>query len=438
MDTQQYVDWFRASSPYIHAHRGKTFVIAFGGESIKDGGLVDLLHDVALLSSLGVRLVLVHGARPQIEDRLARINEPGKFSNGLRITTDAALACAQEASGSLRVQIESQLSRGVANSPSSDRRIRVSSGNFVIAKPLGVVEGLDFCHTGEVRRIDSEAIEAQLELGSIVLLSPIGYSGTGESFNLSAEDVAAKTAIALNADKLIYLQEQTGLLDNQGDLICQITPKQAQQALETQTAEPELSGYLKSAIAACRNGVNRAHLIGAKIDGVLLLELFTRDGTGTMITDETYEGIRSAEIEDVGGILELIEPLEAKGVLVRRSREYLEIEIDHFLICERDGMIVGCMGLYPYPDAKIAELACVAIHPDYRNSGRGDALLDQLERNARKLNIQTLFVLTTQTAHWFQERGFKSIELDQLPVKKQQLYNYHRNSKVFAKPLGNR
>jgi amino-acid N-acetyltransferase len=436
IDQHTFVRWFRDSSPYINAFRGRTFVVAFGGEMIAEEQFANLVHDIALLNSLGVRLVLVHGARPQIEQRLNERGVEMQYLNGLRVTDAQALACVKEAAGSVRVEIEALLSMGLANSPMAGADIRVTSGNFVTAQPLGVREGVDYLHTGEVRSIDVEALHRQLADGALVLLSPIGYSPTGEVFNLSAEDVATAAAIQLKADKLLYLVDGDGLQLDDGTLIRELTLKEAESYLEEKSQLPEAIGKsLFSAIFACSNGVTRAHLVNRHVDGSLLLELFTRDGIGTLISGGAFEDMRRATIEDVGGILELIEPLESDGVLVRRERERLEMEIDHFFVVERDGMVIACAALYPFAEENLAELACLAVHQDYRKQGRGDDLLEYIERQTKTLGIDRLFVLTTRTAHWFQERGFNAAALKELPMARQELYNYQRRSKVFIKSL---
>ena len=429
-----FVDWFRSSSPYIHAHRGGTFVIAFGGEAVADDAFPHLIHDIALLQGLGIRLVLVHGARPQIEERLKARGAAMQVVNGLRITDDAALACVKEAAGTVRVEIEALLSMGLANSPMAGARIRVASGNFVTARPIGVREGVDYLHTGTVRRIDAAAIRQRLDDGAIALIPPLGYSPTGEVFNLSAADVAASTAIALGADKLIMMVEDKGLTDARKRLISNLQPQQVEAILKRRQRMPEeFEQQLRAAISACRSGVKRIHLVPRHRDGALLKELFTRDGIGTLVTAEPYEKTRTARIDDVGGILELLEPLEQKGVLVRRSRERLETEIAHFTVVERDGAVIACAAFYPYPKEKMGELACLVVHPEYRDKGLGDALLRHMETLATSQGIEQLFVLTTQTSHWFQERGFRPTRPEALPMRRRNLYNYRRNSRVFIK-----
>ena len=413
-------------------------MVSFGGEAVADALFANLVHDFALLNSLGIRLVLVHGIRPQVEQRLKARGAQLRYENGLRVTDAPALECVKEAAGTVRVEIEALLSMGLANSPMAGARIRVASGNFVIAKPLGVRGGVDFGHTGEVRRIDTDGIRAKLDQGDVVLLSPIGYSPTGEVFNLSAEEVATAVAIALAADKLLLLTEQDCFSTAEGRSLQQLTTAEAAALI---SAEGGLTGevvpHLKAAVTACDRGVERVHLLNRHIDGAILLELFTRDGVGTLVSASPFEEIRPATIADVGGILDLIKPLEESGALVKRSRERLEMEIDDFTVIERDGMIVGCAALHPFSDEGMGELACLALHANYRGERRGERLLTHIESKARATGLNELFVLTTQTTHWFRERGFEPAAIGDLPMARQSLYNYQRNSKVLVKRLDN-
>ena len=434
--TQHFVTWFRAAAPYIHAFGGRTFVIAFGGEVVSEGEFVALAHDVNLLNALDVRVILVHGARPQIEAELKERGATVQYVDGLRVTDADALACVKEAAGSVRVEIEALLSMGLPNSPMAGADIRVASGNFVTAKPLGVRNGVDLQHTGAVRKIDAVAIQRRLDQNEIVLLSPIGYSPTGEVFNLTVEDVATHAAIALKAEKLIFLMDAPGVTDAKGRLIKDLSTQQAAKLVKAaRSLTPDVEFFLPCAVQACQNGVARAHLISRHIDGAILQELFTMSGIGTMVAPEPVESMRQATVDDVGGILSLIEPLEEQGILVRRSRELLEMEIGYFYMLEHDGIAIGCAALYPFAQEKAGEIACLAVHPDYRDAGRGATLLAYVEDIARKKKLKRLYVLTTQTAHWFVENGFAETGVDVLPKQKQALYNYQRKSKVFLKKL---
>jgi amino-acid N-acetyltransferase len=434
-----FVNWLRSAAPYIHAFRGRTFVIAFGGEVVQGSRFVPLIHDINLLESFGVHLVLVHGARAQIETRLKERRLRTKFHGGLRVTSAEALACVKEVNGAVRVELEALLSMGVADSPMAGSDIRVASGNSVTAQPIGVVDGVDLQHTGIVRKIDAEQIRRRLENEEIVLLSPLGYSPTGEIFNLAMEDVAASAAIALKADKLIFLVDGPGVLNSRGKLLSETTAQEAERLLKQAPKQPEdVLRYLPYAIRASKENVGRCHLIDQNVDGGLLLEFFTREGVGTMMTRDPVENLRGAGIKDVGGILRLIEPLEAEGVLVKRNRELLEMEIGNFSVLDYDGKIIGCVALYPFAKERAAELACLAVNPEYRDSGRGERLLKHVEETARSKGVQKLFVLSARTTHWFAERGFTETNIETLPQEKKRLYNYQRRSKVFMKPLARR
>ncbi|MDH4040200.1 MAG: amino-acid N-acetyltransferase [Gammaproteobacteria bacterium] len=426
------IRWLRNTAPYINAHRGKTFVLMLGGEVALHDNFAVIFHDIALLNSLGVRLVLIHGSRPQIAQRLERAGLETAFHDGMRITDNAALEHVKDAAGSLRAQIEALLSMGLPNSPMQGSQIRVCSGNFVTARPIGVVDGVDFHHTGKVRRIDVTGIRRQLAEGSIVLLSPLGYSPTGEIFSLGLEDIAVQCASAIGADKLIMFGGAEGVCDAAGNLIRQCTVGDVGRL---EISDPDQASLLHAARSACLAGVQRSHIISYNNDCALLEELFTHDGSGTLVANDNYEQAREANIDDVGGILELIQPLEQQGVLVKRSRELLETEIRQFRLLERDRRIIACAALYPFAEEGCGEIACIVSHPDYRGGRRGQRLLIELEQEARRQGLDRVFVLTTQTAHWFIEQGFVERSRDALPNRKQALYNLQRNSKVFFKAL---
>jgi amino-acid N-acetyltransferase len=434
-EAARFVKWFRAAAPYIHVHRNRTFVIRIDADDVHDAAFTHLIHDLALLNSLGVQLVLVYGSRVTIERMLDAAGLAPEYHKGLRVTTAAVMEHVKAASGRLRIEIEAKLSMGLGNTPMSNAELRVCSGNYVTAKPLGIIDGVDYQFTGAIRSIDVDAISAKLGAHEIVLVPPIGYSSTGETFNLSADQLAASVAAHLRADKLIYLMEAQGLMDSNSRLIRQLSLEDARILLADTDETIAIHPYLAAAVTACAAGVQRAHLLDRRIDGAILQELFTRDGCGTMISNSPYDAIRQAVIGDINGILELLEPLEREGILVERSREKLELEIGRFTVMERDGVIIACAALYPYTAARTAELACLAVHADYNNEGRGEELLTLLEREAAGKKLKSIFVLTTHAEHWFLERGFVNAKLDELPVERRTLYNFQRNSKVLVKTL---
>jgi len=427
----------RASAPYVHAHRGRTFVINLPGEAAASPAFADLVYDIALLASLGVRLVIVFGARPQIDTALAAAGVETQFVDGVRVTDSASLACVKSAVGALQMEFEALLSTSLASTSMGGARVVTASGNLVTARPVGVSGGVDHGHTGEVRRVDVESINAQLARGAIVLMSCIGYSPSGEIFNLFAEEVATATATALSADKFVLLHPGDALHQRFADTPAELRPDAAQKLLADTDAA--LTGSdrarLSAALSACRAGVARAHLVSFERDGALLRELYSRDGVGTMVAADTYDTTRTATPEDLGGVLALIEPLAEAGILVARSREAIELDIERYVVMERDGLITACCALMPYASDAIGELSCVAVHPAYRAQDRAAALLMEVEKRAHAAGLNRLFALTTKAPHWFIEHGFKASAIDDLPLAKRTLYNYQRNSAVFIKTL---
>jgi len=431
----QFVAWLREVAPYVHSHRGRTFVVAFEGELIEAGRLTGLVHDLSLLHALGIRLVLVHGSRPQVQAQLELKGIRTAFAGALRITDAEALVCVKQAAGGIRLDIEAAFSQGLPNTPMANSKIRVVSGNFVVARPVGIVDGVDFQHTGVVRKIDTEAIERTLRTDALVLMSPLGFSPTGEAFNLKVEDVATQAAVALRADKLVLIGALDGVRDAAGHFHSELSLERAERILSARDASAECLADLGYLVRACRGGVARAHLIPMRLDGGLLIELFTHAGIGTLVSTENLEALREAGSDDVGGILKLIEPLEADGTLVKRPRELIEREISQFSVLEHDGLIVGCAALYPFADAGMGELACLTVHADQREAGVGERLMKRVEARARAAGLARLFVLTTRTSHWFLKRGYAMANVEDLPVQRQRMYNWQRRSQVLMKAL---
>ena len=432
----QFVAWLRAVAPYIHGFRGKTFVVAFPGELVMAGRLNTLIQDIGLLHAMGMRIVVVHGSRPQINEQLRLRGHDERYANGLRITDAVALECAKEASGEMRLDIEAAFSQGLPNTPMAHSAIRVVSGNLVSARPVGIVDGIDYQHTGVVRKVDAATIKFALDSGAIALISNLGFSATGEAFNLGMEDVAANAAVALDADKLVFVTETPGILGAGGDVIGEISEADAEGLLAGGALPADSARYLTYALRACPGGVARAPLNPFDLDGSILLELFQHDGVGTMLVEETLEELREANADDVGGILALIRPLEDDGTLVKRDRALIEREVENFTVIEHDGVIFGCAALYAYPAERIGEMACLAVNPQTQNKGDGERLLTRIEQRARAAGLTRLFVLTTRTMHWFLKRGFVQAGIEALPQERRHLYNWQRKSQVLIKELG--
>jgi amino-acid N-acetyltransferase len=428
-----FVPWFRSVAPYIHAYRGETFVVAVAGEMIAAGKLNPFVQDLAILHAMGINIVLVHGFRPQVSEQLRAKGHPERFSNGLRITDATALDAAQEAAGQLRFEIEAAFSQGLPNTPMANATVRVISGNFLTAQPVGVVDGVDFMHSGVVRKVDAPAIRRAIDTGTIVLLSPFGFSPTGEAFNLT---------IALQADKLIFMTEVQGIRevfdDPDSAIDTELTLADARRILAklpTPTHPTDPAFYLQHCVRACEAGVERSHILPYSVDGALLMEVYTHDGIGTMVVDEKLESLREALADDVGGILKLIEPFERDGTLVRRERHEIERDLANYTVIEHDGVIFGCAALYPYPESQTAEMAALTVSPEVQGQGDGDRLLKRIEQRARAMGLSSLFVLTTRTMHWFIKRGFQQVDPDWLPEARKRKYNWDRRSVVLVKKL---
>lgn len=441
-----FVPWFRSVAPYIHKFRNQTFVVGIAGEAIAAGKLHSLAQDLAMIQSMGVKLVLVHGFRPQVNEQLAAKGHQAKYSHGIRITDSVALDCAQEAAGQLRYEIEAAFSQGLPNTPMAGSTVRVLSGNFITARPVGIVDGVDFQHSGLVRKVDVGGISRTLDMGALVLLSPFGFSPTGEAFNLSMEEVATSVAIALQADKLIFVTEVPGVpLDatqpvSEDNAIDTELPLAAAEALLAELPAAQVptdtAFYLQHCVKACKAGVERSHIIPFSVDGALLLEVYVHDGIGTMVVDEKLESLREATPDDVGGILQLIEPFEKDGTLVKRSRTEIERDVANYTIVEHDGVIFACAALYPYPEGKTAEMAALTVSPQSQGQGDGEKVLKRIEQRARLMGLQSIFVLTTRTMHWFIKRGFEQVDPDWLPDARKRKYNWDRKSVVMVKKLG--
>ncbi len=441
-----FVPWFRSVAPYIHMHRGKTFVVGVAGEAIAAGKLQHIAQDLALIQSMGVKIVLVHGFRPQVNEQLKAKGHEPHYSHGLRITDEVALDCAQEAAGQLRYEIEAAFSQGLPNTPMAGSTVRVLSGNFITARPVGIVDGVDFQHSGLVRKVDTAGIKRTLDFGAMVLISPFGFSPTGEAFNLSMEEVATSVACALQADKLIFVTEIPGIRIRPEEAASDDNPVDTElplaaaekllTALPNPTTPTDTAFYLQHCVKACKSGVARSHILPFSVDGALLLEIYVHDGIGTMVVDEKLEELREATSDDVGGILQLIEPFEKDGTLVKRDRTEIERDIGNYTILEHDGVIFACAALYPYPESRTAEMAALTVSPESQGQGDGERVLKRVEQRARAMGLDSIFVLTTRTMHWFLRRGFVPSDPDHLPEARRRIYNWDRKSQVLVKKLG--
>ncbi len=428
------IAWFREATPYIRAHRGRTLVVAVPGVALAEPGIATLVHDLALLHHLGLHLVLCYGLRAQVDGRMAAEGRERTIVDGRRVTDDATLDAIVTEAGIARTALEARLSAGLPNTPMAGSRLVVTSGNFVTARPFGIHGGTDFRHTGTVREVQANAVRTVLDAGHVVLQAPLGHSLTGDVFNLPADEVAVAMAVALGADKLVRFVDELPT-DESGRPLRQAAADRLERLLARAGTSDALARAGAMAVAACRAGVPRVHLLARPDPDALLRELYTTDGAGTLVTAERWETLRPATIEDVGGLIRLLAPLQENGTLAARSREALELDIERFTVCERDGVAVACAALFELDDGHSVEVASVAVHPDYRGAGRADRLLTHLEAAARERGRARVFILSTRTGHWFIERGYREASPDALPPRRRDGYDRTRNSKVYVKTL---
>ena len=434
--SDDFVRHFREAAPYVHALRGKTVVIGISSALLQGDTLTALAADIGLLAGFGVRLVLVHGSRNQITEQTEAAGAVPQYHRNRRITDAETLQRTKQVCGILRADLEAALSLGLTGVPERGQRLRIVGGNFVTARPFGVLDGVDMGYTGRVRKIDSQALQDCLDSGALVLLSPIGHSLSGRSFNLSMTDIAEAAAIALQAEKLVFMIPQAGIQDTNGHLLTNLTAREAHQLLDDQLVPSEQQRLLQAAVNALGHRVARCQILSGSRNGSLIRELFTRHGAGTSIAGGDFMHIRPARSRDIADIVRLIQPLAEEGILLPRSREYLENHIDEFAVLEDDCRLYGCVALKTYPQEQAAELACLAISPQARDSGWGERLLEYVLQQAAAKKLQHLFALSTQTGEWFLERGFLPAGAETLPAARWREYAENgRCSHIFLRTL---
>jgi len=449
---------FRSAAPYIRRHHGNIMVIHIPSALLGTHVLDSTMSDVCLMALLGVKIVIVIGVRSLVDKKLDQIGLSPQYIGNTRVTDEKTLTVIKEMAGFARFEIESRLARSIMVGDAN--QISVVGGNFYSAQPIGVRGGIDFGYTGKVRRFEKESMELRLNSGDIIVLTCLGYSASGELFNVNSEHLAAQAAGQLSASKVIYITEGEQMIDKRtGELVQSMRVKDTEAFLKYHgldlngdvdfqgaTNENEaqfgtrpfaehhgLVSMLRGCAEALKKGAMRAHLIGPH-PGTLIQECYTRDGAGTLIAKDLYDDIRPATIQDIPGIQSLIRPLEESGYLVPRSTQELEKDIDHLHVFVRDGCVVAVAMIKPY-DEVYGEIGCFAVSPKYRKAGRGDAMLTYLERIAIQMGIKRLFCLSTQTMQWFMERGFIPVRVEALPPSRLEKYNWQRNARVYMKDV---
>lgn len=428
-----FINWFRFSAPYIRKHRDATFVIALPGEAVAHPNFINLVHDLAMLQSLGARLIIVQGARQQINQSLAKAGIDQSIEAGVRVSSAEAMPHIIAAANTVRTELESAMSAGLVDSPMYQLNLKTLSGNFLSAKPLGIRKGIDYLYTGLIRQVDASAIGAALDTGAAVICNTLGYSATGETFNLSLSECTLEIAKRIKADKIIGFVSNTKLQPMLDDTV--VRPKRAHE-FGAAISDDE-AGLIDALADGVDQGIDRAHIVSFEDNGALLKELFTHDGSGLLISKQDLALVRNAESSDVAAILELTQPLHETGALVQRTRNLLEEQIQSFAILDIDGTAAGCAALQSL-DEYSAEIACVAVHPEFQGRGYADRMLGYLEERATQMQYQQIFVLSTQATHWFLEHGYIETTLEDLPASKRELYNTERKPKVLLKALNMR
>ena len=434
-----FIQNFRLSAKYINLFNQNIFVIALSGYVFNEDQFEKIAQDINILHSLKIKVILVYGARPQVESILVKNKIPVRLVKNMRVTSSAALKHVIEVIGAIRNKIEATLS--TINSVSE--RMRLSSGNFLTAMPVGIIDGIDMESTGKIRGVDVEAIKNKLNHHEIVIVSPIGYSPIGQIFNLSYEQTAANIAAAINADKLIYYVDANGILNERGELIPELTSEKAHKLIShiEEKPSPESAqnlsyddfNILKSSVFAIKNKIKKVHLINRHIDGSLIEELFTEKGSGTILTEFALENFRKATECDLKDIYRILFPLEKRKILIERDLTQIKGMINQFYVLEHDKKFVGCVSLNSFKES--LELASFSIEPKYQRLGFGKKLLKFCELEAKKLKYDEMFILTTQSEHWFAENGFKEKSKELMPTFKKKTYQSERNSKYLTKKL---
>lgn len=436
MNALDFTHAFREAAPYIHYLRGKTLVVAIQSDLLS-GSLNALAADFNLIAALGVRLVLVHGSEQPLRQLSAQTQYVLSQHENRFVMDKQGLTLLSRVCGQIQAEIQAALSLGFRHALYRSERLRIASGNYLTAKPVGVINGVDMQFAGLVRKVDRQAIEHQLNNQAIVLISPIATSPVGQTYHLSMHDTAQAVAVALHAEKLVFLTDETGILDDRQALIQNLTAQEAQQMLTMTHLSSTQRQMLATAMDALQQGIKRVQILSGRQNGSLINELFTRQGSGTSIAQNAFMKIRPANERDIADIIALIHPLAQRGILLPRNRAYLENHIHEFSVVEHDEQIYACVALKTFADMPDAvELACLVVSEEVRAAGYGDALLDYVVAQACKMGKRRLFALSTQTADWFLEHDFQAAQLADLPPARQQQYlDNQRQSKIFVRSI---
>ena len=414
---------------YIPQFREKTFIIAVDGAIVTDENFANILLDIAVLRSLNIRVVLVHGAAEQIKALAEKQGVHTSNLDGTGVTDAATLQLAMDAANRLTHEVMEGLS---AND------LRAAHTNAIVAHPLGIIQGVDHLFTGKVERVDTELLQTLLNQGIVPVIPPLGFNGEGKTYRANSDSVALAAAEALRAIKLIFITTEDGLRYN-GQLIRQMLVVDLQKLVQSGPGGfgPEMFSKAQHAAAACAVGVQRVHIINGREDEGLLAEVFSNEGIGTLIYANEYEQIRPARKKDVRAIQALTKKAVEAGELVRRTRTEIEKDLADYYIFEIDKNPVACVALHVYSAQQKGELASLYVDPAHENQGLGRKLIQFVENKARETGLTELILLSTQAFTYFQSKGgFSEGTPDDLPLSRREKYDHSgRNSKVLVKKL---
>jgi len=414
---------------YIPQFRDKVFIIAIDGAVVADDNFHNLLLDIAVLRSLSIQIVIVHGAGQQIKALAQELNQPLSNWDGAGVTDTATLRLAMMGANSVTHEILEGL---------SGNNLRSAQTNAIEAIPLGILKGVDYQHTGKVHQVDVEMLRQLLDKGIIPVIPPLGFDGNGHTYRLNSDAVAVEVARALGAVKLMLITSHNGL-EVAGQFISQIAVQDLENLLKTSADkfQPDILSKAQHALIASQGGVPRVHIINGQVDEGLLAEVFSNEGIGTLIYANEYQGIRPAMRKDIRHIFALIQPSILGDQLLKRTRTAIEKHINEYFVFEIDDNIVGCVAITPYPAEKKAELACLQINPAHEHRGIGTKLAARAEVVAKEAGAETMFCLSTQAFTFFQHKlGYREGATDDLPSSRREKYEQNgRNSKILLKNL---
>jgi amino-acid N-acetyltransferase len=438
---REQVDLIREVFYYQNRFDGKTIVLKIDYPILNAPHFPQLLKDLAMLRATGIEIILVPGAREWIDAVLKEYDTESAYVDGIRIATQDSIPFIRMAAFDVANRLMTLLTAFQANAV---------IGNFVRARGIGVIDGVDFQNSGRVDKILNEPLQQILDQGMIPIFPCIGWNAAGKPYNLSSDDIAVAVAEALQAEKLFFVTDSDGVMEtrfklpaglvkNSDGLVARLSLEEAEEVLRLNAGNPDPDlKYLALALTACRKGTERAHVVDGRLEGAILREIFSNLGIGTMIYgNNDYESIRPMRADDIGDVLRLMEPLVREGILVTRSEDELTARHGDFVVYSIDDVVHACGALHDYGEGQ-GEIAAIATNPVYSHLSMGRKIVSYLVEKAARIGMTRVFVLTTRTIDWFEQLGFVEADFASLPARKGETYNHARKSRIFALDLKDR